>query len=80
MAELKIKSRISELRQRTGITQKQLAELVGVTDITVANWERGRTGLDEFQRVAKLCAVLKCRPDELFEEEKESKNKKGKTR
>lgn len=67
MEEKQVKSKVGELRQRVGITQKQLAELIGVTEITVANWERGRTGMEEFQRVARLCSVLKCKPDELYE-------------
>ena len=33
--------RILELRQRNGWTQKQLAEILGVTDKAVSKWERG---------------------------------------
>jgi transcriptional regulator with XRE-family HTH domain len=31
------------LRQQMGLTQAQLAEELGVTRVTVAYWERGRT-------------------------------------
>lgn len=33
--------RILELRQEKGWTQKQLAEMIGVTDKAVSKWERG---------------------------------------
>lgn len=34
---------INSARQRAGLTQQQLAELVGVSLRTVGNWERGAT-------------------------------------
>lgn len=34
---------IKELRTERGLTQKQLAEKIGVKNYTVANWEQGRT-------------------------------------
>ncbi len=34
---------IRELREEHGLTQLQLAYRVGVTPLTIANWERGRT-------------------------------------
>jgi transcriptional regulator with XRE-family HTH domain len=36
--------RIREARQAAGLTQAQLAELVGVSRSAVAQWETGRTG------------------------------------
>lgn len=30
-----------KLRESLGLTQRQIAEAVGVTDQTVSNWERG---------------------------------------
>ena len=38
MSELNIR----ELRQRLGVTQKELAQMVGVSENTVQNWEYGR--------------------------------------
>lgn len=35
--------KINELRQSLGITQKQLADKIGVKNYIVANWEQGRT-------------------------------------
>jgi transcriptional regulator with XRE-family HTH domain len=34
--------RIRELREQRGLTQKQLAELAGVHERSVQNWEKGR--------------------------------------
>lgn len=36
--------RIKEARQGAGLTQEQLAEIVGVSRSAVAQWETGRTG------------------------------------
>ncbi len=33
--------RMVELRESLGMTQRQLANIIGVTDQTVSNWERG---------------------------------------
>ena len=34
---------IKELRQRLGLSQNKFARKVGVTQITVYNWEQGKT-------------------------------------
>jgi transcriptional regulator with XRE-family HTH domain len=61
-----VMSRIKELRQRKGLSQSGLARELEMTESTVRNWEHGRTGLEWFERVAKLCEVLECSPNELF--------------
>lgn len=58
-------SRIAELRSKVGLTQRELADLVGVTESTIRNWENNRNGVDWFVRVAKLCQALECKPEEL---------------
>jgi len=58
-------SKVSELRKRVGLTQRQLADAVGVTESTISNWEQGRNSLDWLERVAKLCRALQCTPEEL---------------
>ena len=35
--------RVKELRAKLGVTQEELAERLGVTRTTVANWESGRS-------------------------------------
>ncbi len=59
-------SRLAELRKHKELTQRQLADAVGVDPSTVRNWERDRGGVEVFARVARLCKVLECSPNELF--------------
>jgi transcriptional regulator with XRE-family HTH domain len=61
-------SRVAEFRQKAGLTQKQLADLIGTTVITVANWERNRTGIEQIVRIGKLCEALQCSPKDLYKE------------
>lgn len=63
----KIVPTIAKLREREGLTQRQLADAVGVTETTIANWEKGRSGTEWFVRIAKLCEALKIAPSELTE-------------
>lgn len=58
--------KIRELREKRGLSQRRLAQALDLTENTIANWENGRTGLDWFERVAKLCEALECSPNELF--------------
>jgi putative transcriptional regulator len=64
MGEIPV-SKVAELRKRVGLTQRQLSDRLGVTETTVRNWEAGRSGLDLFVVVAKLCRELNCSPDDL---------------
>ena len=56
---------IKGLRERRNLTQKELADLVGVSLTTIRNWENGRSGTEWFQRVGKLCSTLGCAPEQL---------------
>lgn len=54
------------LRQKAKVTQKQLAEALGVTDHTVRNWEKGREEPRLFiWQVKALCDTLQCSLDDL---------------
>jgi len=60
---------IREARRKLGITQKELAELVGVHPNTVVNWETFKT----FPRIyyyEPLAKVLSLTASELLAEEK----------
>lgn len=63
-------SRVAELRKQRNLTQRQLADLVGVDPSTVRNWERDRGGTETFVKLAKLCQILECNPSDLFEVQK----------
>lgn len=70
MNKKRYKPRIAKLRDDAGLTQKDLAEKVGVTETTIANWESGRRGLEWMVRFKNLCEALKCEIEELIEEDK----------
>ncbi len=59
--------KIKELREDKGLSQRRLAQALDVTENTIANWENGRTGLEWFERVSKLCQTLDCSPNDLFD-------------
>ena len=53
-------NRIKEVREMHGLTQKQLAEEVGVTKATIANWEINFN--PNVQMVKKVSKVLSVSP------------------
>lgn len=63
--EVESVSCIADLREQLGMTQRDLANYVGVTESTIANWETGRRGLELFHRLIKLCRALECGPEDL---------------
>ncbi|MDJ0897437.1 MAG: helix-turn-helix transcriptional regulator [Xenococcus sp. MO_188.B8] len=66
------KSKISELREKVGLTQLQLSKKLGITETTVQNWESGRAGLEQLERFVNLCKVLNCRAEDLIEYQKQT--------
>jgi transcriptional regulator with XRE-family HTH domain len=59
---------LAGLRQRAGLTQRQLSEALGVTIGTISNWERGiKEPRPSFLQVKKLIEALDCTLDELVE-------------
>ena len=55
-----------KLRTLRHITQKELADALGVTENTVANWERGRAIPKlTIPQVKALCRVLEITLDDL---------------
>lgn len=52
-----IAARLKVARERAGISQKQLGEPFGVTDVTVGDWERGKTKLS-IDRLESLGSAL----------------------
>ena len=75
----KPKSRVASLREEAGLTQVQLAALVGVTPNTIQNWEK-ENGLHQLERYLKLAEIFGCNVSDLVEyvdapEEEKSKSK-----
>jgi transcriptional regulator with XRE-family HTH domain len=70
--EKQLKSRIAFLRKQKGWTQLQLSREAGVTENTVQNWEKGRAGLEQIERVIGFCKALNCQVENLIEVEPRS--------
>lgn len=50
-------SKLAEIRKQSGLTQAQLAVLVGVTTNTIQNWEK-KEGLTQLEKYLKLKEVF----------------------
>lgn len=61
--ELKLKNRLKEARQDKGLSQAQLANLVGVSRNTISSIETG-----QFNPTAKLALILCIALEKKFEE------------
>ena len=69
MEQQKIGKFIHDLRKEKELTQKQLADLVGVSDKTISKWETGR-GIPDTAIMSELCEVLGISVNELLSGEK----------
>lgn len=58
-----IKDIIKKRREELGITQKDVAKVVGVTEATVSRWESGDIGDMKRSRIAALAKVLRISPN-----------------
>ena len=56
---------IAEMRKIQNLTQKQLAEQIGVSDKTVSKWECGK-GFPDVDIMLPLCQCLKININELI--------------
>ncbi len=60
---------ISTIRKEKGLTQKQLAEKLDISEKTVSKWERG-SGLPDVSLMLPLCKVLEIDVNELLSGER----------
>ena len=60
-----IQLRLREFRERRGLTQGQLADLVGVRRATISDHERGRHDSIGFDLLERLADALGVEPGEL---------------
>jgi transcriptional regulator with XRE-family HTH domain len=61
------KDQLRAARRRAGLTQEQLGEALGVSRVTISNWESG-TNMPEGARVREIAAAVKSTVSELFGE------------
>ena len=65
MDQIKIGKFIAECRKKEGLTQMQLAEMLGITDRAVSKWENGRS-LPDSSIMLLLCDILKITVNDLL--------------
>ncbi len=65
MDQIKTGKFISSMRKEQGLTQKDLAEKLFISDKTVSKWETGR-GLPEVSLMLPLCEILNINVNELL--------------
>ncbi|AME09695.1 MULTISPECIES: helix-turn-helix transcriptional regulator [Gemella] len=61
-----LKLSLKAARVNVGLTQKELAKLMGKSESTIINWEKGdgkNINLFDFR---KICKILKVNPDDIF--------------
>ncbi len=64
---------IAEVRKAKGLTQKQLADEIGVSDKAVSRWETGR-GMPDTMIMPELCRTLEININELLSGERLSED------
>ena len=69
MDQIKIGAFIAALRKEQGLTQRQLAEELNISDKTVSKWETGK-GLPEVSLMLPLCERLGISVNELLSGER----------
>ena len=65
---MKLYNKLSYYRRLRGISQKQLADLIGVTPGTISHYESGRR-LPNIQMALKLAQILEVSVEDLFSPE-----------
>ena len=72
MNQIKTGKFIAETRKAQGLTQKQLADILEISDKTVSKWECGK-GLPEVSLMLPLCSALNITVNDLLSGERVSK-------
>lgn len=65
---------IYNIRKERDITQKELADLIGVSDRTISKWENGST-VPDLETIKKLCNELGISTDSIVKSEKNYKDR-----
>lgn len=65
MDQEKIGKFIMELRKKKNMTQKDLADMLGITDRAISKWENGR-GLPDHSLILELASILGVSVNELL--------------
>lgn len=76
MDKQKIGAFISSCRKKNGLTQAQLAEILGVSDKSISRWENGKT-MPDLSLYEPLCQALDIQISELLYAKKMTDNEKN---
>lgn len=57
--------KIRRARKNAGLTQRQLAQMLGVANTSVSNWEKDLSRPDA-DLIQQLCAVLHLQPNDFY--------------
>ena len=57
--------KIRNARKALGLTQRQLAEQIGVSNTSISNWEKGLSRPDA-DLIQNLCGVLRLQPNDFY--------------
>ena len=68
--------KLRELREQAGLTQVELAEMVGVDQTYISRLELNKRRTIGFDLLGRLCEALDCEPGDLLKRE----GKRGKRR
>ncbi len=69
MDQIKTGQFIAEVRKEKSLTQKQLADTLGISDRTISKWENGR-GFPDVSLLLPLCEALSISVNELLSGER----------
>ena len=69
MDQIKIGKFISAMRKEQKLTQRELADILGISDKTISKWECGN-GMPEVSLMLPLCEALQINLNELFSGER----------
>ncbi|WP_019849818.1 helix-turn-helix domain-containing protein [Desulfitobacterium sp. PCE1] len=63
--KLRVAENLRKYRERRGITQKQLANHLGVRDNTISSWEKGTNSID-ISTLLNICNFLEISLDDIY--------------
>lgn len=61
-----IKITLKAARVNAGLTQKQLANLMGISESTMIKWEKSNGKDMKLADFRKLCKILEVNPNDIF--------------
>ncbi len=61
-----VKIRLLEQRKAAGLSQEQLAEMVGMAQADISRIETGKTSAISLDVLDRLCRALKCEPGDML--------------